>query len=139
MAAGSRIKVEMHYRKSTSAVMSASAVDLYLGPPPRSALQHRVLDCGSNAVSARIAALAVTPFAAAAGESVEIIARGADGSVKPLVVSPEFDPANQLTYRLRMPPRLPPGSAIQVRSSSPNCRAALEFIGQPVRVLERSH
>ena len=136
--AGAQVDIEMHYRKSTATVMPASVVDLYLGPRPQSALEHRVLACGSNLLTGRIAALAVTPLAPAAGESVEIIARHPDGSVKPVVVIPDFDPANQLTYRLRTPIQLPHGSTIQVRSSSPNCGAALEFIGQPARALERS-
>jgi len=139
LTAGSRIQVELHYRKSTAAVMAASALDLYLGPPARSALHHQLLHCGSNNVTQRIAALAVTPFAAAAGESVEVIARGSDGSVKPLVVIPQFAPANQLTYRLRTSVQLPRRSAIEVRSSASSCGAALEFIDQPARALERSH
>jgi hypothetical protein len=131
LPAGSRLAVEIYYRKSSVAAMTASAVDLYLTTTQGSELRHRPLQCGPTVLQQRLDALAVTPSAAAAGESVEVVARTRDGSVQPLVVIPQFDPGNQLTYRFRQPVRLLAGDAITVRSSASGCAALLEFTEHP--------
>jgi hypothetical protein len=123
-----RIVVDIQYRKTTIAAMPSSSVDLYLGPAPRAGLHHQTLRCGLNDVVQRIDALAVTPSTIGAGESVEVIAHDADRSVKPLVAILQFDPSNQLTYRLRTPVQLAGGASIELRSSAANCGATLEFI-----------
>jgi hypothetical protein len=138
LPAHARIAVDVHYRKSIMASMPQSAIDLYFTASPRSALRHRALPCAATSVNEDIEAIAVSPAAAGAGESVELIARRPNGSVEPLVVIPEFQPANRLSYRFRNRVPLPRGTIIEVRSSAPGCGAALEFIaGTTHRVVAR--
>jgi hypothetical protein len=101
LPAGSRIGLELHYRKSTVAEAAESELDLYLTSAPKSAVRHRRFACQPSRLARAIDALAITPEAAGAGESIEVVARGVDGAVRPLVVIPEFDAANRLTYRFR--------------------------------------
>ena len=126
--AQSTLAVEIHYRKSTAREMLMSALDLYLGPRPQAELDHQALGCRQQTFPAAIEALAVTPSAVSAGDSIEVVARRPDASVQPLVVIPQFDPVNRLTYRFLKPVLLPRGSSIDVRSPAEGCGAVLEFI-----------
>jgi mono/diheme cytochrome c family protein len=127
LPARSKLSVEVHYRKSAAETVPESALKLYLGVPARSLLRHRTLACASNLVSQDSEAVAITPLASGAGDSLEVIARRPDGSVQPLVVIPQFQPGDPLTYRFRNSVRLPPDTLLDVRSSSPGCTATLEF------------
>ena len=80
--------------------------------------------------SGDIEVLAVTPRASGAGASIEIVARRADGTVEPLSVVPRYEPAYPMTYRFRTSVRLRTGTVIDVRSSSPDCTAELDFIAR---------
>ena len=138
LPAQSTLTVEIHYRKSTAQDMPPSALDLYLGPRPQAELDHQVIGCQLRTFPVAIEALAVTPSAVSAGDSVEVVARRPDASVQPLVVIPQFDPGNRLTYRFLKPVLLPRGTSIDVRSSAEGCGAVLEFINRgPARAAGR--
>ena len=132
IAPAATLVAEIHYRKSTVVETPASALELLISDRPRHVLHHRLLGCQTTFFGRPIDALAVTP-ATSGGESLEVAAHQSDGSVDPLVVIPEFDPATQVTYRLRRPLRLASGSRIDVRSSSLGCGAILEFIARDSR------
>jgi len=72
--------------------------------------------------------LAVAPRAAEAGASIEVAARHADGRVEPLAVVARYEPAYPISYRFQQRVRLRRGAAIEVRSSAPECAAALDFV-----------
>ena len=86
LPAGSRLVLELHYRKSATPQTDQSGVAFYFAERPRRELQHRVLSCGASAIDRDIDALAIAPRAAEAGASIE------------------------------------------VRSSAPDCAAALDFV-----------
>lgn len=130
LPAGSRLALELHYRKSATPQTDQSGVALHFGARPRRELRHRFLSCGASTIDRDIEALAVTPRAPEAGASIEIAARRGDGSIEPLSVVSRYEPAYPITYRFRKSVRLRKGDVIDVRSSSPACTAALEFIGQ---------
>ena len=75
-----------------------------------------------------IEALAVTPRVPAAGESIEIVARRPDGTVEALCVVRRFEPSYPITYRYKHGVRLPRGTRLHLRSSSPDCAADLDFV-----------
>ena len=128
LPAGSRLALELHYRKSATPQTDQSGVALRFGARPLRPLRHRSLACGGTTIDRSVDALAVTPHASEAGASVEIVARRPDGSIAPLSVVPRFEPAYPITYRFRKPVRLPRGTTIDVRASSPACSADLEFV-----------
>jgi hypothetical protein len=130
LPAGSRVALELHYKRSSTPQTDQSGVAFQFGARPRRELRHRSLVCGANLIDRNIEALAVTPRAAGAGVSIEIVARRPDGTVEPLCVLPRYEPAYPLTYRFRTGVRLPAGSVIDVRSSSPGCAAELDFIAR---------
>ena len=105
-----------------------SGVAFRFGARPKHELQHRTLACKATAIDRDIDALAVTPIAAEAGASIEIVARRADERVEPLAVVPRYAPEYPITYRFRKGVRLGRGTTIDVRSSAPGCSADLEFI-----------
>jgi mono/diheme cytochrome c family protein len=127
LPSGSPIRLLLRYRKVVTPQPDRSRVALYFTSKPQQALQHRLLRCGTNAIDRDIEALAVTPRATAAGESIEVVARRPDRSVDPLVVVPRYQPVYPIGYRFRSPIRLSRGSSIVVRSSSGDCDAALAF------------
>jgi hypothetical protein len=128
LPAGSRLVLELHYRKSVTLQTDESGVALYFGERPGRQLQHRGLSCGTSAIDRDIDALAVAPRAAEAGASIEVAARHADGRVEPLAVVRRYEPAYPISYRFQQRVRLRRGSAIEVRSSAPDCAAALDFV-----------
>jgi|SRR5262245_47622790 len=131
LPAGSRLRLELHYRKSSTPQTDRSGVALRFGSRPARELRHRSLGCASVALDRSIDALAVTPRAAEAGATIEIVARHGDGRVEPLAVLPRYEPAYPITYRFRKAIALRRGTTIDVRSSSPSCAADLEFVNRP--------
>lgn len=127
LPAGSRLAIDVRYRRAATPQRDQSGIALYFGGRPRRELQHQLLACGSRAIDRDLEVLAVTPRAGGAGESIEIVARRADGSVEPLAVVPRYEPAYPITYRLRFGLRLGRGTTIEVRSSAPDCAAGLDF------------
>ena len=128
LPAGSRLVLELRYRKSVTLQTDQSGVAFYFGDRPRRELQHRVLSCGASTIDRDIDALAVAPRAAEAGASIEVTARHADGRVEPLAVVARYEPAYPISYRFQQRVRLRRGAAIEVRSSTPGCAAALDFV-----------
>ena len=128
LPAGSRLLLELHYRKSAAPETDRSGVAFRFGARPQRELRHRTLACDSTTIDRDIDALAVTPLATEAGASIEIIARPADGRVEPLSVVPRYAPEYPVTYRFRKAVRLPGGTTIDVRSSAPGCAVELEFV-----------
>lgn len=131
---GATLAVDVYYRKSREASTPGGALKLLFGSRPTSALRHRTLGCETSAIADDTDILAVTPLASEAGASIEVIAVRPDQSVSPLVAVPHFSPGDPLTYRLRNAVKVPRGSTVLVRSSTPGCSADLEFIArQPIR------
>ena len=133
LPAGSRLALELHYKKSTTPQTDQSGVALWFGARPSRELRHRSLACGATAIDRGIDALAVTPRAAEAGATVEIVARHPDGRIEPLSVVPRYEPSYPITYRFRKNVRLPGGTKIDVRSSLPGCSADLEYVANGQR------
>ena len=129
LPAGSRLAIDLHYRRSATPQIDRSGIRLRFGARPNRELRHRSLSCGASTMDRDVDALAVTPRAAEAGASLEIVARHADGSVEPLSVVPRYEPGYPISYRFRENIRLRRGTTIDVRSSSPGCSAELEFVG----------
>lgn len=130
LAAGSRLVLELHYRRSATPQTDHSALALYFGRRPKRELQHRELTCGVQSLDRDIEVLAVTPRARAAGAAIEIVAARPDQTVEPLAVVPRYQPPYPVTYRFRNGVRLAAGSVLNVRSSTPECGARLEFVGR---------
>ena len=130
LAAGSRLVLELHYRRSATPQTDRSALALYFGRRPKRELQHRELTCGVQALDRNIEVLAVTPRARAAGAAIEIVAARPDQTVEPLAVVRRYQPPYPVTYRFRNGVRLAAGSMLDVRSSTPDCAARLEFVGR---------
>lgn len=130
LPAAATLSIEIHYRKSSATELPPSTLELSFRDAAERPLRHRSLGCSVNAVVETIEALAITPLASSAGDSIEVVARRPDGSIAPLVVIPEFDPGYPVTYRFRSPVALPAGSTIGVRGASPGCSAELEFTGR---------
>ena len=130
LPAGSRIALELHYRKSTTPQTDQSGVAFQFGRRPRRELRHRSLACGATSIDRDIEALAVTPRASGAGASIEIVARRADGTVEPLASLSRYEPAYPITYQFRKNVRLRAGTVVDVRSSSPGCTAELDYVAR---------
>ena len=128
LPAGSRLALEVHYRKSATPQTDQSGAAFWFGERPARELRHRTLACGTSAVDRDTDALAVTPRAAEAGASIELVARHRDGAVEPLSVVPRYEPGFPLTYRFRKAMRLPRGTTIELRSSAPACAADLDYV-----------
>jgi hypothetical protein len=128
LPAGSRLTLEVRYRKSADPVAAPHRIALYFGRPPRRELEHRVFGCTSTTIDRNIDVLALEPAAAEAGESIEVVARRRDGSIEPLCIVPRFLPGYATPYRFRQPVRLERGTIIDVRSSLPGCGAELDFV-----------
>jgi hypothetical protein len=130
LPAGARLVLELHYRKSATPQNDRSGVALYFGERPKGELHHRALSCGSTPIDRDIDALAVAPRAAEAGASIEVVARHGDGRVEPLAVVARYEPSYPIAYRFQKSIRVHRGSAIDVRSSAPDCAAALDFVAR---------
>src|SRR5262245_56484187 len=128
LPAGSRLSLEIHYRKAATPQTDRSGVAFWFGARPARKLRHRTLACGANAVDRDTDTLAVTPRAAEAGASIEIVARDRDGGLEPLSVVPRYEPGFPLTYRFRKPVRLRRGTTIEIRSSAAGCSAELDYV-----------
>jgi hypothetical protein len=128
LPAGSRLRLELRYRKSATPQTDQSGVALYFGRRPRREIQHRSVPCGTSVIDRDIDALAITPNLPAAGESIEIVARRPDRTVEGLCVVRRYEPGYPITYRFRNNVRLPRGTSLQLRSSSPACAADLDFV-----------
>jgi hypothetical protein len=126
---GSRLRVDVNYVKTRDEIGGGGALALRFGAPGVRP-SHLSLGCGEHAIARGVRAFALTPFARGAGDSVEITARYADGTVVPLSVVPRYEPAYPLTYEFRTPVRLPRGTIVDVRSSSAGCRAGLDVIAE---------
>jgi hypothetical protein len=128
LPAGSRLALEVRYRKAATPQTDQSGVALYFGGRPDREPRHRSLACGASLIDHDIEVLAVTPRAAGAGDSIEIVARSGDGRVEPLSVVLRYEPAYPVTYWFRAPVRVRRTATIDVRSSSPGCGADLDFL-----------
>ena len=74
--------------------------------------------------------LAVKPMAAAAGDTLEVVAFGSDDVVTPVSVVSRYRPEYPVTYRLRTPVHLARGSHVDIRSSSPGCSAQIDYVNR---------
>jgi hypothetical protein len=128
LPAGARLALEVHYRKSATPQTDQSGAAFWFGARPSHELRHRTLACGTSVVDRDADALAVTPRAAEAGASMEIVARDREGGVEPLAVVPRYEPGFPLTYRFRTAVRLRRGATIELRSSAPGCAADLDYV-----------
>jgi hypothetical protein len=133
LPAGSRLALELHYKKFTTPQTDRSGIALRFGARPSRELRHRSLTCGAIAIDRGIDALAVTPRAAEAGATIDIVAHRPDGRIEPLSVVPRYEPSYPITYRFRKNVRLPRGTKIEVRSSLPECSADLEYVANGQR------
>jgi hypothetical protein len=127
LPAGSRVILEVSYRRASEPQRDRSSVALFFDRGPRRELRYRPLPCGATRLEAAIDVLAVEAAAKGAGDSVEVAATRPDGSVEPLCLVPRFQPGYRPTFRLRNPVALPAGSVLDVRSSAPGCAAGIEF------------
>ena len=125
---GSRLAVDVRYRKTSDPQTDRSRLTLHLGGRPLREVRHRSFGCGNANIESAVDLLAVRPRAAGAGESIEVVAREPNNAVEPIVVVPRYAPEYSLTYRLRRPVRLPAGTRLTVRSSSAECSADLDFL-----------
>jgi hypothetical protein len=128
LAAGARLAVDLRYKKSAAPQTDQSAVALYFGRRAKRELKYQRFPCGAQSTDGDIDVLAVTPRATSAGASIEIVAARPDATMEPLAVVRRYQPQYPITYRLRHPARLPRGSVLHVRSSSPGCEAGMEFV-----------
>ena len=123
-----RLEVAVRYRRTSAPAIDRSALTLTFDRKPSRALRHAVLDCGSHAFDRDTDLLAVKPAAAAAGDALEVVAYGRDGEVTPVAVVTRYRPEYAVTYRLRTPIRVDRGSRLEIRSSSPSCTAAIDYV-----------
>jgi hypothetical protein len=126
--AGSRLVLELRYRKSAEPQRDQSDLALYFGPRPSRELRHLRLPCGTHLLDRDVAVLAVNLQASAAGMPIELVARRPDLTVEPLCVVRRYQPEYSLTYRFRTKVRLPAGTLMDVRSDDSNCAAELEYV-----------
>ena len=127
LPAGSRLVLELRYRKSATPQIDWSGVALYFRSRPAREVYHQSLRCGMTSIDRDVDVFAITPRPLAAGESLEIVARRPDQSVEPLCVVPRYAPEYPLTYRFRKSVRLDRGTVVHLRSSSPVCGADLDL------------
>jgi hypothetical protein len=131
LPAGARIVLDIQHRKvaedSGRLAAAGGSLSIYFADRAASELQYRTLPCGATRIDAATDVLGVDADAAGAGDSVEVTAARADGSIEPLGLIPRFQPGYRPMLRLRTPVDLPPGSTIAVRSSAEGCSAAVEY------------
>ena len=113
---GASVSVAVRYRKTSSPVVDRSAITLYFDRKPSRELRHMVAGCGPQAFDGDVELLAVKPVAAAAGDTIEVVAFGSDEVVTPISVVSRYRPEYPVTYRLRTPVRLAKGSRVEIRS-----------------------
>jgi len=122
------IGIDVRYRKTSEPKIDRSALTLYFGRRPSHALRHLVVGCGSHTIDGDMNLLAVKPRPVAAGDGIEVVAHGADGAVTPVAVVSRYRPEYDVTYRLRAPLHLARGWSVDIRASSPECTAALDYV-----------
>lgn len=127
---GSRLIMEVRYRKTSETQVDRSRLNLHLASRPLRQVHQRSFSCGTSKINTAIEALAIRPLASGAGESVEVVAKQPDESIEPMVLVPRYAPSYATTYRLRKPVRLAAGTQLTVRSSSGGCSADLEFLSR---------
>jgi hypothetical protein len=125
---GAVVSVAVRYRKTSSPVVDHSAITLYFDRKPSRELRHLVAGCGPQAFDGDVELLAVKPVAAAAGDTIEVVAFGSDEVVTPISVVSRYRPEYPVTYRLRTPVRLAKGSRVEIRSSAPGCSAQIDYV-----------
>jgi len=125
---GAAVTLAVRYRKTSSAVVDHSAITLYFDRKPSRELRHVVAGCGPQAFDGDIDLLAVKPIAAAAGDTIEVVAFGSDEVVTPISVVSRYQPEYPVTYRLRTPVHLAKGSRVEIRSSAPGCSAQIDYV-----------
>ena len=125
-----QVAVDVRYRRTSEPVDDRSALTLSFDRRPQRQLQHLTLACGSQPIDREIDLIAVQPTAAAAGETVEVVAYDRDGLVAPVAVVSRYRPDYAVTYRLRAPIHLARGSRVDVRSSADGCSARIDFVSR---------
>jgi hypothetical protein len=125
---GAVVSVAVRYRKTSTPVVDRSAITLYFDRKPSRELRHMVAGCGRQTFDGDVELLAVKPIAAAAGDSIEVVAFGCDEVVTPISVVSRYRPEYPVTYRLRTPVRLAKGSRVEIRSSAPGCAAQIDYV-----------
>lgn len=127
--AASRIRLKIHYRRSGRSQRDSSSVALWFhrGRPRQRVMQS--FPCGTSPIARDVEVLSVTPRAAAARASLEVVATRPDGTIMPLSIIPSYHPLYPQMYRFRDPIKLPRDSRLHVRSSEPECSADVEIVG----------
>ena len=96
---GSRLDIEVTYRRPTTPTTDESSVTITFAERPLREIRHRTIPCGVQTVDADIDVLAVTPAAAAGGDSIEIVAVHGAQRIEPLCIVPRFQRPWAATYR----------------------------------------
>src|SRR5262245_23459853 len=125
---GAEVAVVVRRRRTSTTTIERSVLTLAFGRKPSREVQHAVLPCGSHLFDRGVDLLTVKPIAAAAGDAIEVVARGSDGAVTPVAVVSRYRPDYAVTYRMRAPIRLSRGSRVEIRSSSPGCSATIDYL-----------
>jgi hypothetical protein len=125
---GAAVGLAIRYRKTSSPVVDRSAITLYFDRKPSRELRHLVAGCGRQAFDRDVELLAVKPVAAAAGDTIEVVAFDSDDAVTPISVVSRYLPEYPVTYRLRTPLHLTRGSRVEIRSSSSGCSAQIDYV-----------
>jgi mono/diheme cytochrome c family protein len=102
-------------KAAPATVSSASLTPPSFTPPPAAALRTVTLGCGARAVSGRL--LAVRPALVPKG-SAGIAALLPSGRQQIIAWIRDYDPHDPITYWLRTPLTLPPGSRLHVESTA---------------------
>jgi hypothetical protein len=106
---------------------AAHTLKLYLAQKPDRPVHHLVRPCGQTQISRRMLMLAISPRLQD-GASFEAVARTPDGSIQPLLWIRHYVSPYELTYRLRIPTSLPPGTTLFTGSSKGECTVDLSYV-----------
>ena len=95
---------------------------IYLPPPPEfqpaddesHTGEHQLTVVGTITMKHEVEAIGITPDRVPAAGVMQVIARGADGQIDPLIWIEQFNPKLNRTYYFREPLRLPRGTKIEV-------------------------
>ena len=128
LPAGSPLSLTVTYQKTSEPVTDHTTLILFVADSIASERQHRTLNCGTSDVPRDMSVLSVRPQASSAGDSVQVVAYHPDGSVDPLCVIARFQPQFALTYRFRHPEFLEQAARLDVRSTSPDCAAVIDYV-----------
>ena len=127
---GSRLVLDLRYRKSAEPRPAGGTIGLYFTARPGREIQDRLLGCGVTTIERAIDVVAVAPVGSAAGVPVEIVAHRPDRTIVPLCVVPRYEPGYAPEYRLRQPIQLPRGTIVSLRSTDQKCGAELHYVLQ---------